>query len=361
MKRVFTAAFAVWLVAAAVLAAAGAVTLGVSKLKQSASALAVQDSARLWQADSDDRMSMVSAFFDPDAGVTKQDIYSLRESLDKKLEEASISNEVAGSRLYIDCWAARGDVRAETDRAGVTMDAFGVGGDFFFFHKLPLVDGWYMNDDESGRMTVVLDETAAWQLFGGSYVTGMTLKIDEIPYTVSGVVGTEEGSGYAEAYGDGPHMYLSYDVFSSLRSDDGAGAPVISYELVMPSPVSNFAYSFISEALGRSAPQAAYVENTGRYNAMPLYRILGSFFSRSLKTDRVMYPYWENSAAVTADICAALLLLQTLFFSAAGLIALVLLIVLIVRLKPKVAKIKDQAFDRIEEMTYKTAKPQFKK
>ena len=350
-------AFAVWLIAAAVLSLAGLAVLGISLSLQSKSALDVQKTAEYWQAGSDDRMSMISAFFDPDANVTRQDIYTFRENLDKKLDEQSIVNDVPDSRLYIDCWAAKGDVTAVTDRGSAGCEAFGVGGDFFYFHQLPAVDGWYFDGGDGGMYSVVLDETAAWQLFGGSYVAGMTLTINDIPYTVSGVVGSEEGCGYAEAYGVSPHIYMSYERFSDVKGDAASGgAPIISYEIAMPSPVTNFAYNIVSDNLGRSAQQTSCLENTGRYSAFKLYGRLADFFRRSLKTDRVAYPYWENTAAVTADICAALLLLQTLFFGGAVIIAIVLAIVLIVRLKPRIVKLKDTAADRIDEMSYRTVK-----
>ena len=357
MKQLFTKTMAVWLIAAVLLSAAGSAVLLFSLSLQSRSALSPQATAREWQAGSDYRMSMISAFFDTDAKVTVQDIYSFRESIGRKLDEASITNELPDTRLYIDCWAAHGTVYAETTRGSVELEAFGVGGDFFYFHQLPIVDGWYFNDDESGENSVVIDETAAWQLFGGSYVSGMTLTINSIPYTVSGVVGAEEGSGYDQAYGTSPHIYMSYGMYSRINGYDGAGADIISYELVMPSPVTNFAYSFVSDTFGRKPPQAAYVENTGRYSAMKLYGRLSEFFSRSLKTDRVTYPYWENTAAVTADICAVLLLLQTIFFASAIIIAVVIAIIIIVRLVPRAVKIKDKAVDRIEEMSFRPAGP----
>ena len=95
-----------------------------------------------------------------------------------------------------------------------------------------------------------------------------------------------------------------------------------------------------------------HVDNTARYKPLTLYKRLATFFGRSVRTDRVVYPYWENTASVTADICAALLLLTTIIGAAAGIIILVCIIIISARLRHKFRKIKDKAVERIEELSY---------
>lgn len=351
MSRIFTVRTVVWIIAAALLAAAGLTVIGISRGYQGGSALSCQNTARVWQAESDDRMSMVSGFFDREASVSEIDVMSFRETLEKKLDEASVVNDTENSRLYIDCWAAKGEIYASTRRGSASLETFGVGGDFFIFHKLPVADGWYFSDDESGEYRVVLDETAAWQLFGGVNVSGLTVTINEVPYTVSGVVLAEDGIGYEKAYGTGPHMYMTYSAFSAVTADGTSGAPIISYEIVTPSPVTNFAYDMVSSGFGRMPPQAVYKENTGRYSALRLYKLMPEFFYRSMRSDMVVYPYWENTAVSAEDICTFLLLIQTALFGAAIIIAVVVLIIIIVRLRPMMRRLKDRAAEKIEDFT----------
>ena len=53
------------------------------------------------------------------------------------------------------------------DHGAAEVKAIGVGGNFFHFHPLRLRSGSYIAEDDFMLDRVVLDETLAWQLFGG--------------------------------------------------------------------------------------------------------------------------------------------------------------------------------------------------
>jgi hypothetical protein len=353
MNKVISRNLVILLICAASLVAVCFALTGISYYKRTRSALDCQYMAAEWKGSGETRYDMISAFLDTDASVSQNHINTFRMTLESKFDEASISEPETG-RMYIDCWSAKGSIGISSSRANVpNIEIYAVGGDFFYFHQLPLESGWYFNDDEIGREAILLDETAAWQLFGGSDVAGMIVTINDIPFTVSGVVLTQEGSGYEEAYGSGPHAYMNYKAYSTLNSMDiNSGEPIICYEIILPSPVTNFAFDIVKNNFGYSSPQAAYVDNTARYKPLTLYKRLATFFGRSVRTDRVVYPYWENTASVTADICAALLLLTTIIGAAAGIIILVCIIIISARLRHKFRKIKDKAVERIEELSY---------
>lgn len=358
MNNVISRRLVIWFICAAALAVVCSALTGLSYYRRTRSALDCQYMAKEWKGSGENRYDMISAFFDTDASVNKNNINTFRMTLQNKLDEASITAPETG-RMYIDCWSAKGSAGISSNRATVSnVEVYAVGGDYFYFHQLPLESGWYFNDDEIGKETILLDETAAWQLFGGSDIAGMTVTINDIPFTVSGVVLPQQGSGYEEAYGGGPHAYMNYEAYSALNSFDvHSGEPIICYEIILPSPVTNFAFDIVKNNFGLSPPQAAYIDNTARFKPLTLYKRLATFFGRSVRTDRVVYPYWENSASVTADICAALLLLTTIFGAAAGIIVVVCIIIIFTRLRHKFRKIKDKAVERIEELSYLTKTP----
>lgn len=362
MNKVISRGLVILLICALSLTAVCFALAGISYYKRTRSALDCQYMAADWKGGGETRFDMISAFFDTDASVNQNSISTFRMTLESKFDEASVVKPETG-RMYLDCWSAKGNIGIRSSRANVpNVEIYAVGGDFFYFHQLPLESGWYFNDDEIGREAILLDETAAWQLFGGSDVAGMTVTINDIPFTVSGVVLPQEGSGYEEAYGSGPHAYINYKAYSALNSAEiNSGEPIISYEIILPSPVTNFAYDIVKNNFGINPPQAAYVDNTARYKPLTLYKRLATFFGRSVRADRVVYPYWENTASVTADVCAALLLTTTIIGAAAGIIIIICVIIVLTRLRHKFRKFKDKAAERIEELSYLNRLPGTKK
>ena len=81
---------------------------------------------------------------------------------------------------------------------------------------------------------VVLDETLAWQLFGGFDVAGLTVTISGKPFQVAGVVRRESDFATKEAYQDGASMFLSYSAMKSLDEN----STITCYEIVMPDPIT---------------------------------------------------------------------------------------------------------------------------
>ena len=56
----------------------------------------------------------------------------------------------------------------------------------------------------------------------------------------------------------------------------------------------------------------AIVQNTGRFSVSSLISVIGAFGKRSMTTNGVIYPYWENAARMAESYAALYLLLGTL-------------------------------------------------
>ncbi len=275
-------------------------SMGKSQLSQTA--------AERWGGS--EAVSQVSCFFSVGAGITEDRIMDFEHSIDKALTDASViqESENPGARLWADAYSADGQVTISTDKASITADAVGIGGDFFLFHPVPLLYGAYFSGNDVLKDYCVIDEDAAWQLFGSSDVAGMMVEIGGIPHVVTGVVERPSGR-LAEAAGlDSTLVYVSCE---SLE-ENGKSNGINHYEIVMPNPVSGFAENYIRENLGADEKETEVLENTSRYSFLSRCQLLLEFGTRSMNGKAIIYPYWENIARGYEDILALLTLFELL-------------------------------------------------
>ncbi len=275
-------------------------SMGKSQLSQTA--------AERWGGS--EAVSQVSCFFSVASGITEDQIIEFEHTVDSALTEASViqESENPGARLWADAYSADGQVTISTDKASITADAVGIGGDFFLFHPVPLLYGAYFSGNDVLKDYCVIDEDAAWQLFGSSDVAGMVVYIGGIPHVVTGVVERPSGR-LAEAAGlDSTLVYVSCE---SLE-ENGKSNGINHYEIVMPNPVSGFAENYIRENLGADEKETEVLENTSRYSFLSRCQLLLEFGTRSMNGKAIIYPYWENIARGYEDILALLTLFELL-------------------------------------------------
>ncbi len=282
-----------------------------------------QQMAERWSDEND--VSQISCFFTANAGISTDSIAYFRHSLEGALQEASIVQDSpnAGARLWADAYSADGRITISSDRASLSANAIGVGGDFFLFHPLQLLYGAYFSESDLNRDYCIIDEDAAWQLFGSNDVAGMTVMVGGTPHIVSGVVRREQGR-LSEAAGlDGTVVYVSYSTLEQYGQHNG----ISHYEIVMPNPVKGYAYQYVKEHIGVGEDDAEVVENTTRYGILNRLRVLGQFGTRTMSRKPIVYPYWENVARGYEDIIAVITLFAILFMAYPTVILAVWLII----------------------------------
>lgn len=285
--------------------------------------LDAQNMAERWSEDGD--VSQISCFFSREAGMTENNIINFEHALDTALEEASIVNhsENPGARLWVDAYSASGKVTLTSQRTSVEVSAVGVGGDFFLFHPLKLLEGAYFSGADLMQDHIVIDEDAAWQLFGSSDVDGQMITINGVPHMIAGVIKREDGR-MADAAGLSSSVaYVSYGTLTQYGTSYGLN----TYELVMPNPVTGYAKTYVMENIGVMENEVEIVENTTRYELLSRFKLLAQFPTRSMSSKAIIYPYWENIARGYEDILMLFLVLTLLFL----LYPAILLIILIVR------------------------------
>lgn len=286
--------------------------------------LTEQQIAERWS--SEGGVAQVSCFFSPNAGISQDTIESFEHSLDSKLKEASIelTSSNPGARLWADAYSADGTITLSSDKTSIQADALGIGGDFFLFHQLLLLNGSYFSGNDLMKDYVVLDEDAAWQLFGSDNVAGMTVNIGGRPHMVIGVVQRPKGRLYEAAGLDSTRVYVSYETLSTYGSSGG----INHYEIVMPNPVKEFALGYVQEQLGSQEKEVEILENSTRYRLGNRLKLLLEFDTRSMNGKAIIYPYWENVARGYEDILTLLTLFQMLFLIYPSVLLLIWIIIL---------------------------------
>ena len=266
-----------------------------------------QQAATAWAGQSGERFAQVSAFLPDGASFDENDIRSLRETIDRALIEASIAED-EGRTLYTDAWSAESEVNIVGGRGSSSAQAFSVGGDFFLFHPLYLRDGSYLSRNDLMKDRIVLDEELAWRLFGAIDLAGLEVLINDRPHIIAGVISREDDFASTKAYTGGAGLFMSYESLSELSE---SSVEIICYEIVLPDPITGFAFNTITDLFPNK--NAAIVENSARYTLSSVVGIIGAYGSRSMRNDGIIYPYWENAARYTEDWLALLRLLSLIF------------------------------------------------
>lgn len=290
--------------------------------------LTAQNMADRWAPDGG--AAQVSCFFSQQSQVDENTIKSFEHTLDQALLESSITVESpnASARLWADAYSTSGKLNLEGKAGQSEVNVIGVGGDFFLFHPLQLVNGAYFSGSDLMQDHIVIDEDIAWQLFGSNDVVGQQVMINGIPHLVNGVIKRDSGRLNDKAGNGSSTAYVSYETLSKNLAARGQVAAINHYEIVMPNPVDGFAYGMVKDKIGIEETEIEIVENTTRFKLLPMFKVLGNFGMRSMNGKAIIYPYWENIARGYEDIFALILIFRILFL----LYPIVLLVILIVYL-----------------------------
>lgn len=225
------------------------------------------------------------------------------------------------ARVFVDAYSSQGTIVLQNKKNRLETTAMGVGGDFFLFHPVRMVSGGYFSGDDLMKDHVILDEEAAWQLFGSSDVVGMQVTINDIAHIVVGVYRRESSRMWKAAGLKDGMVFVSAETMAA----HGDSAGILQYEALMPNPVSGFGYQMVKERFGFDEEAMVVVDNTARYSLEPMIGVITDFGIRSMQHYAIRYPYWENYARGAEDIVALLLLFRFVFLLIAVLIVLVVL------------------------------------
>ncbi|MBR1842293.1 MAG: ABC transporter permease [Oscillospiraceae bacterium] len=263
-----------------------------------ASLLRSQQAAEAFKGESDKLTAQVSAYFPVGGGITFEGVYSFRNNLDSKYVDASIEKPAVGAN-WKDGYSAKSSISVSGAKTTTDCTVYGVGGEYFYFHPLYLRDGSYIAEPDLVHDCVILDEELAWRLFGGFELEGMTVTIGDKPFRIAGVIRREDDFATKSAYSDGAVMYMHYDALNELQE-----SKITTYELVGVDPIDGFLKNIVAEGFS----DAAVVENSARFMPLNELNVLSRYFTRTMVTEPVVYPYWENAARNVESRLALLLI-----------------------------------------------------
>lgn len=310
-----------------------------------------QHEAERWQGEGETAFTQVSCFLPVDSKIDLNQIYQFRYAILDKLHEAGFEADT-DTRLFRDAWSVTDKVTASSALGKGEASAVAVGGHFFDFHPLRLLNGAYISEDDLMQDGVLLDEDLAWVLFGGTDLQGMEMRINGVPFVVAGVVEREQDFASRKAYTSGMGLFMSYDAYVLLKENGGASC----YELCMAEPVKGFVMNFVKEKF--PIGQGEILANTGRFSATRLLSLVGSFGNRSMQRNGVLYPYWENAARCVEDWSSMLLFLGVLCILFPLGLGLMILLRWLKRGKEKLGEdllpaLRDKAEEKVENLQRK--------
>ena len=281
-----------------------------------------QQAALRWSDEGD--VSQISCFFSVNAYVTEDFLEEFSHKVDAALQESSveIQSENPGARLWVDAFSANGTISIKGSIGSITSDAIGIGGDFFLFHPIQLVSGSYFSGNDLMQDYCVLDELAAWKLFGSNNIAGQVVEIGGVSHIVTGVVKHKTGKLQEEAGLEDMLVYVSYDSLQKYGMNNG----INHYEILMPNPVKEYAYNYVKDNIGISEKEVEIVENSNRYSVWSRVKQIGKLPTRAMNGKAIIYPYWENVARANEDILAFIMLGELIFLGFPSIVVLIILI-----------------------------------
>lgn len=172
-----------------------------------------QNFASRWKPDGGS--AQISTFISDGARLSEDSIRALTSLLDKSFQEASIALSETqidnGAKLSDICYCGFGMAELSTGEESLSVTAIGVGGDFFNFHPLNLMDGYYFAEDDLMKDRIILDDETAWRLFGSPFITGKIINVGGVPHVIAGVFKRPEGRFYKSSGMGNYLIFVSYD------------------------------------------------------------------------------------------------------------------------------------------------------
>ena len=314
-----------------------------------------QREAERWRGDNEREFSQISCFMPLDSSVGLKEIYAFRYAMLDDLTAAGVEWN-AEVYPFIDAWSSEGKMKISGEKSTTDAPVLAVGGQFFEFHPLRLLSGSYLAEGDLSPDRVLLDHELAWELFGGTELTGMRVQINGADFVIGGVVEREEDSASRRAFAGGKGFFMSYDAFRALTGEDRVNC----YEIVLPETVRGFAAKLVADRFPNK--EGENIVNTGRFSFERLLQLARDLPGRAAHGGTVSYPYWENAARIAENECAMLAVASLALGMPAAITALIELIRLLARGKTALEEdVLPKAKDGVEEAVRVRARRRWEK
>lgn len=267
-----------------------------------------QQAAGRWSADGD--YAQLSYFYPLIEEPVDFDFQNLHHQIEEELKKSSMEAQGESTRLFLDAYSTSGKITLSTDYGEMEVNAVGVTEEFFRFHPVRLLTGSYFDENMLMKDGIILDEDAAFMLYGSNDVVGMPVYVGSAQYYIRGVVEREDSYLAQKAGLDSSLCYVPVDTLLSLGIREGS----YTYEVLMPNPVDDFAKNILQTVLGDTEGRMEIIENSSRFAPEARKEVMFTLPLRSMSSKGILYPYWENIARAAEDIVAVFYAIQMITF-----------------------------------------------
>jgi hypothetical protein len=231
-----------------------------------------QNEAERWQGPTEQRYCQVAAFLDKGGLPARQ-----ADALESELKEAFPTQEIEPP--IVTAFGTWKTGFAEYGHRKTDAELWQVSENFFLLHSFPMVSGGAGTFGEQND-AAVLNEAAAFALFGSSDCVGEAVRIGSLGWRVIAVVREPEGAVNKAAFAGIPRIWLP------IQGD----SDVTFYEAILPEYYSGFAAQMLERAAGTPV-----TTSTGRFRLPRLWEKAKDFF-RTPPGKTPPLPPWEQSA-----------------------------------------------------------------
>ena len=231
----------------------------------------LQYEAERWQGPSEQAYAQVSVFWNEgemDAGQSQM--------LSEELRASFPTEEVPP---FVTAWGAKSSGLAVYAHRRAEAELWSVSKDFFTLHSFSMAEGGPGTFADTGS-EAVLNEAAAFALFGSSDCIGEDIQLDGLGWRVIAVIKEPEGAANEAAFGTAPRIFLP-------TADDDS---VTFYEAILPEYFAGYTAQSLQNAAGRTV-----TISTGRFRLSRLWEKVKDFF-RTPPEQTPPLPHWEQAA-----------------------------------------------------------------
>ena len=266
----------------------------------------MQYEAERWQGPSEQTYSQVSVFWNDgemDAGQAQM--------LAEELKASFPTEEIPP---FVTAFGAKSTGLAVYAHRAAEAELWSVSRDFFTLHAFSMASGGAGTFAATGS-EAVLNEAAAFALFGSSDCIGEAVELDGLGWRVIAVIKEPDGTANEAAFGTAPRIFLP------IADDD----PVTFYEAILPEYFAGYAAQSLQNATGRTV-----TTSTGRFRLSRLWEKAKDFFRTPPEQTPPLPPWEQASRLAQRRLCLdwALALLS-------GLLLLGALVNILVKTIPK--------------------------
>ncbi|NCC77236.1 MAG: hypothetical protein EOM08_12470 [Clostridia bacterium] len=231
-------------------------------------------------------------------GLQPRGVESIRKSLNQALLEQQVQ--------IVDAYTGFSTQTLTQGSNNLSLPLTGISGtSFAAFRHMELLSGNFLMADAFSTRSIVLDELAAWQLFGAIDIAGFTVKVQNKTLTVAGVVRLPDNwqsqlSRHAQA-----QAYVLFETLSELDPK----LSITAYEVRLPEPVQGMGLQFLRDALGSAGitpDTIELVDHNARLSLVPMLTSWRTVGSRAVRDSAIVLPWWENAARAAIDLASLL-------------------------------------------------------